>query len=144
MPEDSPRRTIGWLAKQAGVKIATVRFYERNGLLDDPPRTASRHRRYPEEAVHRLAFIQRAKALGFTLSETRELLELFDAPDTGCSDVQECAEEKLRDVQARLRDLRRVEKALRDLTRACRGEGPLAGCLIVRALQGGPSKPKER
>ena len=139
MPEDSPPRTIGWLAKQAGVKVATVRFYERNGLLDDPPRTPSRHRRYPEEAVHRLAFIQRAKALGFTLSETRELLELFDEPDTDCSDVQGRAEEKLEDVRSRLRDLRRVEKALRDLTRACRGEGPLSGCLIVRSLQGGGS-----
>jgi len=129
------RFTIGRLARRAGVKVSTVRVYERHGLLAEPARSAAGYREYEAEDLERLVFIRRAKELGFTLAEVRELLALFDDPDTGCAEVRAQAEEKLADIGDRLRDLRRIQRALTDLTRACTGEGPTSGCPIFQALE---------
>jgi len=135
------RLTIGRLARQAGVKVSTVRVYERHGLLPEPPRSDSGYREYQPTDLDRLVFIRRAKELGFTLAEVRELLALFDDPDTGCAEVRAQAEEKLADIQARLRDLRRIQRSLTDLTRACTGEGPTSGCPIFQALERKDAEP---
>jgi len=76
--------TIGKLAKRAGVGVETIRFYERKGLLPEPPRRYSGYREYPESAIDRVRFIRRAKELGFTLKEIGELLELRIRPGTTC------------------------------------------------------------
>lgn len=129
------RLSIGKLARQAGVKISTIRVYERHDLLPEPARSAAGYREYETADLDRLVFIRRAKELGFTLSEIRELLALFDAPDTGCADVLAQAEEKLADIDARLRDLRKMKRSLTDLTKACTGQGPSSGCPIFQALE---------
>jgi MerR family mercuric resistance operon transcriptional regulator len=97
--------TIGQLARQAGVGVETIRFYEREGLLAEPGRLPSGYRQYPPDAVERVKFIRRAQRLGFTLRESRELLDLRDDPDAGQVDVRERATDKLADIDARIAEL---------------------------------------
>ena len=110
--------TIGQVASHAGVGVETVRFYERTGLLDEPPRRASGYRQYAPDVVRRIQFIQRAKVLGFSLKEISELLSLRVDPETTCDTVKQRAEAKLADIEAKLRDLRRMQKALAHLVAA--------------------------
>ncbi|MFV2070695.1 MAG: MerR family DNA-binding protein [Pirellulales bacterium] len=131
--------TIGKIAQRAGVGIETVRFYEREGLIEDPPRGPSGYRHYSESVVPRLLFIRRAKELGFTLKEIKELLSLRLDPDTTCSDVKQRAEEKIADIEDKIRSLRRMKQALVKLTESCSGLGPVATCPILDALD-----PRER
>src|SRR6266849_4017343 len=126
--------TIGHLAKQAGVNLQTVLYYERRGLLPRPPRSASGYRLFPEEAGHRLKFIRRAQELGFSLKEIRELLSLRVSRAASCADIRVRAEAKLTDVRAKIRSLESLEKVLRKLTRACAGAGPVAECPILESL----------
>jgi len=129
--------TIGRVARRARVGVETIRFYEREKLLPAPPRDpSSGYRRYPESTVTRLQFIARAKQLGFTLRETRELLELRRGP-ASCGTVRARAEEKIDDVRLKIRDLRRIEEALLALAEACPGTGELDGCPILGALEEG-------
>ncbi len=127
--------TIGQVARQAGVGVETVRFYERQGLLDAPPRRASGYRQYAPEMVARLQFIRRAKELGFALKEIGELLSLRIAPDTTCGEVKARAEAKMADIDAKLRDLQRMKAALAQLVDACSGSGPTSQCPILDALE---------
>jgi MerR family mercuric resistance operon transcriptional regulator len=126
--------TIGEVAGRAGVGVETVRFYERQGLLAAPARLASGYRQYGEDVVTRLRFIRRAKELGFTLKEVAELLALRLDADTTCAAVKRRAEAKLADVEAKLRDLRRIRKALIGLNASCSGRGPVGDCPILQAL----------
>lgn len=126
--------TIGKIAKRAGVGIETVRFYEREGLIDEPPRGPSGYRHYPESVVPRLLFIKRAKDLGFTLNEIKDLLSLRLDPDTTCADVKQRAEAKISDVEEKMRTLRRMRKALVKLTESCSGRGPIDECPILESL----------
>lgn len=128
--------TIGRLAKQVGIGIETVRFYERQGLIDEPPRTDSNYRIYPEEEVKRLQFIKRAKDLGFTLKEIKELIELQHDPDASKADFKKRTKDKIENIKMRIRDLTRVQAALEHLTGSCSGHGPLSGCPILEALTG--------
>jgi MerR family copper efflux transcriptional regulator len=123
---------IGQLAKRGGVGIDTVRYYERNGLLEPRGRLASGYRRYGELEVARLRFIRRAQALGFTLKEVKELLALSAQRDVGR--VKRSAQAKLRDVETRIADLVRVRDGLALLIDACPGHGRAADCAILRAL----------
>ena len=93
--------TIGQVAKHAGVGVETVRFYERKGLLEEPERKASGYRQFDEKVVDRIRFIRRAKELGFTLKEIKELLELRLDPATTCADVQSRAEARRRSKTSR-------------------------------------------
>jgi MerR family copper efflux transcriptional regulator len=102
----SQRFTIGQLARRAGVGVETVRFYERQGLLAPPPRGTSGYRQYPQDAVARLHFIRRAKALGFSLREIRELLSLQVDPTGSSGEVQARAHAKLADIDGTIRTLR--------------------------------------
>lgn len=127
---------IGALAKQAGVGIDTVRYYERRRLIAPPPRQLSGYRRYPPDTAQRLRFIQRAKALGFTLQEIAELLALSRQQERGVKGVKTAAEAKLARVESALRDLQRVRAGLKELIAGCPGHGPLEACPILNALAG--------
>src|SRR3970040_266519 len=107
--------TIGKVAHSAGLAIDTVRYYEREGWLEKPARTASGYRHYTPEAVARLRFIRQAKELGFTLSEIRELLTLRVAPGKSCADVKARAAAKITDVEQRIAQLDRMKRALKKL-----------------------------
>jgi len=125
---------IGQIAERAGVGVETVRFYERRGLLDEPPRTASGYRAYPVGSVERLRFIRRTQGLGFSLAEIRQLLGLYPESRHACGTVQTQVEEKLAEVETKIRNLRRVKRALATLVAACRTNQPLAACPLLRAL----------
>ena len=127
--------TIGKVAGQAGVGVQTIRFYERKGLIDEPPRTESGYRQYPAETVSRVRFIRRAKELGFTLGEIEELLSLRASPKSRCADVRRRAEANIEDIQQKVRALGRMKKALVKLTAACSGRGPVTECPILEALE---------
>jgi MerR family transcriptional regulator, copper efflux regulator len=128
--------TIGRVASDAGVGVETVRFYERQGLIPEPARRASGYRQYGEDTVARLRFIRRAKELGFTLKEIKSLLSLRLDPASTTADVKRQAEEKIADIEAKIRSLQRMKRALGKLTAACHGHGPISDCPILDALDG--------
>lgn len=125
---------IGELAKRTGVGIDTVRYYEREGLLPKAQRLGSGYRIYEATDVKRLQFVRRAKALGFTLPEIRELLALSDHRDDDMSTLKSAAMEKLADVQAKIAELDRIRAGLETLVASCPGHGALARCPILHAL----------
>ncbi|MBI2807804.1 MAG: MerR family DNA-binding protein [Planctomycetes bacterium] len=126
--------TIGHLARRAEVGIETVRFYERQGLLELPARKDSGYRQYDESVVARLRFIKRAKELGFSLKEIKELLALRVDPSTTCAEVRSRAKAKIADVEEKIQALQRIKNALVQLTAVCRGRGPTSECPILDAL----------
>lgn len=131
-----PPLTIGKIAKLAGVGIETVRFYEREGLVAEPPRRESGYRQYPEETVHRLRFIRRAKDIGFTLKEIKEMLDLrVDMSSRAtCDAARRLAEEKIADVRGKIRTLRRIEAVLARLVGCCKRRAVSSECPILEAL----------
>ena len=126
--------TIGKLAQRAGVGVETIRFYEREGLISEPPRRPSGYRDYPLETVARIVFIRRAKNLGFTLKEINELLELRVRPRRNCAQVKRSADAKIADIDGKIASLRRMRRALKDLTRACEKRTPTTECPILASL----------
>lgn len=126
--------TIGALARAAGVGVDTVRFYEREGLLPQPARRASGYRQYTAATAQRLRFIRRAKELGFSLDEIRDLLALSADRERGVSGVKQRAEARAAEVERRIRELRRMQRGLQRLIDACPGHGPLEACPILAAL----------
>lgn len=127
-------RTIGQLASDADVGVETVRFYERRGLIPEPPRTDAGYRQYDQEAVDRVRFIRRAKELGFTLREIRSLLDLRTGTAAECAEVREQIDGKLADVAERIRDLKRVERGLETLRRRCEAADPKGDCPTLERL----------
>src|SRR5687767_12378132 len=101
--------TIGILAKQAGLGVQTLRFYEREGLLDEPARASSGYRTYDEAALKRLRVIRRAQELGFTLKEIKDLIALQDDRVTDCDRVRVAAQAKVRDMERKIADLSRMK-----------------------------------
>ena len=126
--------TIGRLAKEAGVNLETVRYYERRGLLSRPPRSTSGYRLFPDEAAGRLRFIRRAQELGFSLAEIRELLSLRVSRTAKRTDVRRRAEAKIADIDAKIRTLDSMKRALRKLTSVCAGCGSIGECPILESL----------
>ncbi len=126
---------IGKVAHLGGVGVETVRFYEREGLIAEPPRTESGYRQYPQETVSRIRFIRRGKELGFSLREIKELLALRLDPETSCEDIRLRAEAKLADIEEKVRTLQRMKQALAKLTAACRGRSTVSECPILEALE---------
>ncbi len=133
----------GELAKRAGVNVETLRFYEREGLVPEPPRRVSGYREYPAEVVRLIRFIKRAQELGFSLREVKELLALRVEPGTTCADVREKAQAKVSEVRQKVADLRAIERALKTLTASCSGDGPLSDCPILECLDGTTSEERE-
>jgi len=126
--------TVGALAEQAGVDIATIVHCERLGLIDKPRRTVGGLRLYRTTDVARLTFIRRAKELGFSTETIRELLVMTGTGPQTCSNVHDIAERHLLDIRRRLADLARLEGALAPLVSACSQTGSGAQCPIVNAL----------
>jgi MerR family mercuric resistance operon transcriptional regulator len=129
--------TIGQVARQAGVKVETVKFYERQGLVEQPPRPAWGYRTYPPQAVARIRFIRRAQELGFSLREIGELLGLRHTPETSCAEVKARAEAKIADIERKREELRKMQEALQRLAETCKGEGPVSECPILEAMDEG-------
>lgn len=126
---------IGELAKAAAVEITTIRFYERKGLLAAPPRRASGYRMYPPSAVRRLQFIQAAKKLGFSLAEIADLLALRAQTTRRCEQVRSQAEDKIADIDCRIRELERFRRGLQTLAEQCRAGGTHGECPLLEALE---------
>lgn len=132
---DAGALQIGQVAKDAGLTTATIRYYEKQGLVPPPSRSEAGYRHYAPEVVHRLKFISKAKSLGFTLTEIGELLELRAAPSDDCSSVLEKAQSKLTDIEAKIKELEKIRTALRMLVRSCNGAHALEDCFILGAMQ---------
>ena len=126
--------TIGRLAERSGVNVETIRFYERKGLIAQPTRPVSGYRKYDELTAGRIRFIQRAQELGFTLSEIRQLLSLRVDPRTSCADVRAKAKDKVADIDGKLATLRRMRRALVQITNTCSGAGPTSDCPILEYM----------
>ena len=123
--------TIGKLAQAAGVGVETIRFYERKGLLAQPPRPSAGARRYAPHAIERVTFIRQAQELGFTLAEIKELLALRLDPGTSCAEVKARAEVKIADIESKMDRLRHMREALAEITLSCSGSGPTSECPIL-------------
>lgn len=126
--------TIGQVAQKMGMGIETIRFYERKGLIADPPRKQSGYRQYEPDVLDRLAFIQQAKALGFSLGEIHELMSLRHRPDTSSRDIKKIATARLADIEQKIKVLRRMQRALKKLVDQCPGQGSINECPILEAL----------
>jgi MerR family copper efflux transcriptional regulator len=127
-----PSLSIGQLARRAGVAVDTVRYYERNQLLVPAGRLDSGYRRYGDTELKRLRFIRRAKALGFTLADIRDLLSLSE--QRSVPKIKRAAEARLADVERRMVELEQIRDALRTLVAACPGHGRADACPILNAL----------
>jgi Hg(II)-responsive transcriptional regulator len=128
--------TIGELAKCGGVNLETIRYYEQRELIPKPPRSASGYRIFPSKAVQRVRFIKQAQELGFSLKEVKELLDLQIDPHSTGADVRKRAEAKLADIEAKMKTLSRMKKALKQLTASCScvGNVSISECPILESL----------
>jgi Hg(II)-responsive transcriptional regulator len=122
---------IGEVAKRSGIGIETIRYYEREGLLQEPERRPSGYRQYDESTIQRLEYISRAKALGFTLAEIRELLELSFAAHTGCDHIRQRAEAKITDIESKIRSLQQMRRSLRKIVARCKAKDSPHECPLV-------------
>lgn len=126
--------TIGELAQRAETSVETIRYYERRGLIAEPPRRSSGYRQYPPEAKRRLRFIRRAKELGFSLREISELLSLRTS-SRPCGEIREQIAVKVSDLGQRIRDLGRMRRALEELSRLCEDSSPTDDCPFLDLLE---------
>lgn len=125
---------IGELATAADTPVETIRYYEREGLLPPPARTASNYRSYEQEHVDRLLFIRQARALDMSLEEVRVLLRFKDSPDENCGDVNAVLDEHIGHVSRRIKELKTLEKQLKDLRALCGGARDAQECGILDGL----------
>ena len=121
------------LANRSGCNIETIRYYEKIGVLPDPPRSVSGYRLYDEKHLVRLRFILRARELGFPIEEIRGLLDLVDGGTQTCAEVKARTERHLEDVRARIADLKRIERVLAQTAKQCSGD-EVPDCPILEAL----------
>ncbi|VFQ43487.1 MerR family transcriptional regulator [Desulfoluna butyratoxydans] len=128
--------TIGALAKSAGVGVETIRFYERQGLIEQPQRPVGGFRHYPQDVVMRVRFIRRAKELGFSLKEIGELLDLALDPMQSCSEVKRRAEAKVSDIDRKIEALAKIKEELSRLVVACGTQNQPQGCPIIESIVG--------
>jgi MerR family copper efflux transcriptional regulator len=122
---------IGEIAKRSGIGIETIRYYEREGLLLEPERRPSGYRKYDESTVERLEYIRRAKDLGFTLAEIRELLELSFTAHAGCNHIRQRAEAKVADIEGKIRSLKQMKRSLDKIVQLCRTKNSTEDCPLV-------------
>lgn len=126
--------SIGQVAKQTSLSVETIRFYERQGLIEKPARKGSGYRQFGQQDIERLIFIQQAKSLGFSLSEIKSLLSLRADPDTTTGDIKQLAQSKLEDIEAKIKMLKGMKRSLKSLIDMCPGQGPKKDCPILEAL----------
>lgn len=127
--------TIGKLARAAGVNVETIRYYERNGVLRQPDTPPEGWRTYDEQALRRVRFVKRAQALGLSLEDAQQLLDLRQDPGRDCSEARQIALAKLGEIEAKIRALTRIRDALLAVAEACPGSGPPAECPILDAVE---------
>lgn len=129
--------TISEIAKGAGVNIETVRYYERVGLIEQPPRTKSGYRVFSPDVIQRIGFIKRSQELGFTLSEIAILLTMTESENNyGCREVREFTSTKIHEIESKIRDLQDIKGILQNLSSKCsNGGGPIDDCPIIESLQ---------
>lgn len=127
---------IGEIARQGGVSVETMRYYEQQGLIPTPDRDTNGYRRYSPDAVRQIQFIKRAQDVGFTLKDIGDLLTLKADPGASCCDVRERARGKLTEIDEKLAVLLRMRDVLATWTDACPSEGPVSACPILDALDG--------
>lgn len=132
MSGNSHPMTIGTLAREAGVGVETIRYYQRRGLLREPLRAYGSIRRYGEQDLRRLRFIRHARDLGFSLDEAAELLQLDDGVE--CDEAQRIAREKLERIEQRMQQLAQIYGTLQTLLEQCR-DRKTARCPMIEALQ---------
>ena len=125
--------TRGALAAETGCNIETVRYYEQIGILPPPPRSEGGHRLYGPDLVSRLQFVRRARDLGFTLEEIRELLGLVDGGDYTCAQIEGIALAHVAEIRRKIADLRRLKRTLEAMAAQCSG-GRIPACPIIDAL----------
>jgi Predicted transcriptional regulators len=126
--------SIGALGKATGTKVETIRFYERIGILPEPPRTNGNYRAYGEQHVRRLGFVRRARDLGFPLEIVRAMLALSDQPDRPCGEVDALVIEQLHEIERKIADLQRLRDELDRIAHQCRAGSRMADCRIIDAL----------
>ena len=127
--------TTGKLARAVDVNVETLRYYERRGLLPEPPRRESGYRAYPPESVDRLRFIKGAQALGFTLEEIQDLLDLRVDENASSGEVRRRSQDKVAQIDEKIRALQEMRDALSHLIEQCSGEGPMSDCPILEAME---------
>ena len=123
----------GELAQRTGSNLETIRYYEKIGLLPEPPRSSSDYRIYDETHVRRLRFVMRGRQLGFTIEEIRNLLGLVDGGRQTCAEVRTMTEHHLNDIRGKIADLRRIENILANTAAQCSGN-EVPECAILEAL----------
>jgi Hg(II)-responsive transcriptional regulator len=127
--------SISEVATECGVNIETIRYYEKRGLIQEPPRTTSGYRAFPTEVIDRIKFIKRAQELDFSLSEIQKLISISDNDESfTAADARQFAMEKLNEVEKKLRGLGNVKSLLEDLLERCSGKGPICECPIIQNI----------
>lgn len=126
---------IGEVAKLSEVGIETIRYYEREGLLAEPQRKPSGYRQYDESVVARLQFIKRAKELGFTLTEIKELLGLWFDANTRCEHVRHKAGLKITDIEEKIRSLQKMKRALKKVISECESRDSVDACPLMEGIE---------
>ena len=130
---NASRFSIGALSQRTGVHIETIRYYEKAGLIPDPPRTEGGHRVFGQTHLKRLTFVRRSRELGFSVGEIQELLALVDEHGYTCGEVQALTLQHARNVHRKIADLRRLERTLRAIASECSGDD-VPECPIIDAL----------
>ncbi len=136
--------TVGDLASACGCTVETVRYYEKTGLMPDPPRTEGGHRIYSLELLKRLFFIRRSRDLGFSIDQVSELLRFIDESGHSCGEVKGMALLHAQAIQSKIDDLKRLQKALNDMAARCKGgRYKVEDCPIIDALFEGLDPPRK-
>ena len=125
---------VGELALVARCTVETVRYYEREGLLPAPERTAANYRHYAQAHLDRLRFIRNCRALDMTHAEIRALLEMIDHPAGDCRAINELLDQHIEHVEARIGELRQLQQQLVTLRQRCQNERPIDACGILLGL----------
>jgi DNA-binding transcriptional MerR regulator len=128
------RLSIGQISKAAGVKVVTIRYYEKIKLMPAPLRTEGNYRAYSREHLHRLQFIRRCRDLGFTLDQLRDLLHLSTQAGLKCAGIDRITDNHLKEIEHKIVDLKRLAVELRRIKSRCSGKGIIADCRILEAL----------
>lgn len=126
------------VAARAGVNVQTLRYYEQRGLVEKPPRSASGYRAYPSRVVEIVRFVKRAKALGFTLAEVAELLDLAEGGPAGCDPARAVAEARMAELDRKIGDLQRMRESLAELVATCARPRVDRQCPLLQTLPADP------
>lgn len=129
---------IGEIAKRSGLSVDTLRYYEKRGLLTPSSRSNAGYRLYHLDSLQRIQFIQRSKALGFSLEEIMELMEVQHSPSAGSIAVKSRVEEKIAIIEQKMQHLQQLKDSLEQLNQLCSGEGSVADCPIIEYLNEQP------